>query len=247
MNTTRLKLGVFGAIVVASAAIWGLMQRQADARLRAENDALRQQLEQASELATENARLSNLVALAQAPQRGSGGQLNELLRLRGEVGRLRQQSKEIEALREANRQASAALAASQKAAAAGPATEPASADYWPKDAWQFLGYATPDAAMQSQFYAASRGEVKAFLASVTDEMQKRVEKDFEGKTESEMVAKMKEEMDRFQSVRVLNREDLPDDTAALTVAMQGPTGTENAKLILRKTGNDWKLAKVEHP
>ena len=58
---------------------------------------------------------------------------------------------------------------------------------------------------------------------------------------------MKEEMDHFQSVRVLNRETLPDDTVALTVAMQGLTETQKAKLILRKIGNDWKLAKTGPP
>ena len=245
MSATNLKLGVLGAMVVAGAAILILIQRQAEGELRAQNQALRRQLEQSSQLAAENERLSNLVA--QAAPRASGDQLTELLRLRGEVGRLRQQTKEVEALRQANREATAALAASQKSAATGSPSEPASADYWPKDSWQFLGYATPDAAAQSQFYAASRGDVKAFLAGITDDIQKEVEKDLGGKTESEVIAKMKEEMDHFQSVRVLNRETLPDDTVALTVAMQGLTETQKAKLILRKIGNDWKLAKTGPP
>lgn len=89
--------------------------------------------------------------------------------------------------------------------------------------------------------------MKAFLASITGEIQKEVEKDFDGKTEAEMIAKMKEEMDHFQSVRVLGRETLLDNTAAVTVAMEGPEETQNAKLILRRIGNDWKLAKVGPP
>ena len=101
--------------------------------------------------------------------------------------------------------------------------------------------------MQSQLYAASRGEVNAFLASITDEMQKEVPKDLGGKTESEVIAKMKEETDHFQSVRVLKRETLSDDTAALTVALQGPTNTVTVKLNLRKIGNDWTLAKTGPP
>ena len=89
--------------------------------------------------------------------------------------------------------------------------------------------------------------MKAFLASITGEIQEQVEKDFDGKTEAEMIAKMKEETDHFHSVRVLGRETLPDSMAALTVAMEGLTETENAKLILRRIGNDWKLAKVGPP
>ena len=247
MNASRLTLGVIGAMVVAGAGILFLRERQAEGELRAENQALREQVDQLSQLAAENQRLSNLVVRAAAAQRLPAAQLSELLRLRGEAGLLRQQVREVEALREANRQANAALAASQKAAGGGRAPEPASVDFWPKDSWQFLGYATPDAALQSQFYAASRGEMKAFLASITGEIQEQVEKDFDGKTEAEMIARMKDETDHFHSVRVLNRETLSNDTAAVTVAMEGLTETENAKLILKRIGNDWKLAKVGPP
>jgi hypothetical protein len=247
MDTTRLKLGILPAIVVTGAAMLLVMQYQRQDILQAENDALRQQLQQASRLAADNERLPNPVAQARSRQSLSEKRAMELLQLRGEVGRIRQEVKEIEALREANRQASVELAASRKAAAAGSAAEPASVDHWPKDSWQSLGYATPEAVMQSQLYAASRGEVNAFLASITDGMQHEVEKDLGGKTESEVNAKMKEKTDHFQSVRVLKRETLSDDMAALTVALQGPTNTANVKLTLSKIGNDWKLAKIDPP
>jgi hypothetical protein len=233
--------------VVAAGGILFLRERQAEGEVRAENQALREQVERLARIGAENERLSNLVAQATAAPRLPAAQLSELLRLRGEAGVLRQQVREVEALREANRQANAALAASQKAAGGGRASEPASADFWPKDSWQFLGYATPDAALQSQFYSASRGEMKAFLSSITGEIQKQVEKDFDGKTEAEMIAKMKEETDHFQSVRVLGRETLSNDTAAVTVAMEGSGETQSAKLILRRMGNDWKLARVGPP
>ena len=82
-------------------------------------------------LAAENERLTNLVAQKNCPPSLSGERLkaqslpderlNELLRLRGEVGVRRQQSKELETLRNENRQARAALDRSLKASNPGPA------------------------------------------------------------------------------------------------------------------------------
>src|SRR6185369_12844899 len=64
------------------------------AKLRAENQQLRQEnvqlIEQMTPLSVENARLSNWVARARENQSVQQNQSNELLRLRGEVVRLRQ-------------------------------------------------------------------------------------------------------------------------------------------------------------
>jgi hypothetical protein len=38
----------------------------------------------------------------------------------------------------------------------------ATADYWPRDSWAFAGYASPDAALRSCFWAANTGDVKTF-------------------------------------------------------------------------------------
>src|SRR5215467_4256164 len=55
-------------------------------------------------LAEENQRLSNALALANNSQSASNERLRELLRLRSEVGRLRQESNEVIDLRQQNRQ-----------------------------------------------------------------------------------------------------------------------------------------------
>jgi hypothetical protein len=108
-------------------------------------------------LVAENERRSNLVAQANQPSSQPNGpapaqplpdeRLQELLRLRGEVGVLRQQAKELETLREDTRQARAALAGSPSTQKAGPAAttdrgtgSPASqleivkAEYWTDNA-----------------------------------------------------------------------------------------------------------------
>jgi RNA polymerase sigma factor (sigma-70 family) len=89
MTATQLKLGI-GAIVVAAVATAFVLLNQAQKNLRAENELLRQQIAQ---LQTDNESLSNRLAVAANSKSLSDEQFNELLKLRGEVTRLRQQQK----------------------------------------------------------------------------------------------------------------------------------------------------------
>ncbi|HEY5298491.1 MAG TPA: sigma-70 family RNA polymerase sigma factor [Verrucomicrobiae bacterium] len=87
MIATKLKLGI-SALVVASATTAFVLQQQMQNKLRAENESLRQQIVQ---LQTDNESLSNRLAAAGDSKSLSDEQFNELLRLRGEVTRLRRE------------------------------------------------------------------------------------------------------------------------------------------------------------
>jgi len=91
-----LKLG-FGFLVVAVLIMAFVQQHQAQDRLHGENDALRHQL---AELQAENAGLSNRLTDEGVFKRRASAQLTELLKLRGDVGLLRQQVGEIGKLRD---------------------------------------------------------------------------------------------------------------------------------------------------
>jgi RNA polymerase sigma factor (sigma-70 family) len=95
MTAIKLKLGI-SALVVAGATTAFVIQHQAQEKLRAENGALTQQIAQ---LQTDNQSLSNRLAVAGDSKSLSDEQLNELLKLRGEVGMLRQQTNELGKLR----------------------------------------------------------------------------------------------------------------------------------------------------
>jgi RNA polymerase sigma factor (sigma-70 family) len=101
MSMTKVKFALMGTVVAALAAPL-LVQQQTVSRLREENQSLQQQQAQTTQLAAENERLSNQLAQANSTQ--TQGQLQELLKLRGEVGMLRRQSKELARLQEENRQ-----------------------------------------------------------------------------------------------------------------------------------------------
>jgi RNA polymerase sigma factor (sigma-70 family) len=98
LGVALLKPAVIAALAVAGLAVPFLIQNRSIERLRHENGLLQQQSEQ---LAAENERLSNLVFQANSGA-GDGTPSSELLRLRGEVGRLRREIKEAEGVRAEN-------------------------------------------------------------------------------------------------------------------------------------------------
>jgi RNA polymerase sigma factor (sigma-70 family) len=95
VTMTKLKFGVLSVLAVACLVVPLVIQNQSQARLREENQALRQQTSQLAQVAAENERLSNLVVQAMSAESLSRAQMSELLRLRGEVGVLRRQNTEL--------------------------------------------------------------------------------------------------------------------------------------------------------
>ena len=89
---TKLKIGILSSAVIAGVAVSVLLlQHQTNQRLEAENGTLRQQSAQIQMLFQENQRLAEQLRVeAQRPQTDN----RELLRLRGQVGLLRQAAQE---------------------------------------------------------------------------------------------------------------------------------------------------------
>ena len=124
MNWSRLKFNVVVAIMVASVAAPLLIQHYARMQWREREALLRQQAGQFAELLAENKRLSKLVA--QSPSLSSD-QFSELMKLRGEIGRLRQEASEAARVRATNRHLLAASTNSE------PESEPSLPD--PRPSW----------------------------------------------------------------------------------------------------------------
>jgi hypothetical protein len=95
----NFKMGLVVAILTIGAAMLIVIQYEAQIKLRAENESLRQQLAQ---LKADNENPSNRAAQTRNSQLLPNDQLNELLRLRGEVGVLRSQLAELKNLRKEN-------------------------------------------------------------------------------------------------------------------------------------------------
>src|SRR5690348_11456795 len=82
-------------VLAAVLAIGLAAQREARVKAGAEHTALEQQLETLQSIAAENAQLSNLVARASVAKPLPDDDSRELLRLRGEVTTLRQQTADL--------------------------------------------------------------------------------------------------------------------------------------------------------
>ena len=92
---TKLQAGTLGAIAIAAAVIPVVVQQRAQARLLQREQTVQQQSNLLAQLTAENARLSNLVAQAKNYDASPTDPSAELLRLRGEVGLLRQKTNEL--------------------------------------------------------------------------------------------------------------------------------------------------------
>lgn len=138
MTMTKLQLSIIGAIVVAGVATPLAIQHQTAARLRKVNSALQQQVAARDILASENGQLKKLLTEANRRQPPADPS-RELLRLRGEIGVLRQQNQELSRL------------LAQK-------TFPSQADdFQPNTAWRDAGTATPEAAASTFAWAVMSG------------------------------------------------------------------------------------------
>lgn len=240
MRLNSVWSSVLALSAVIGLSIWAAIEEQSRGRLEQEHQALEQQMEQMAALAASNAQMSNLLAQANSARTSQDEQ--ELLRLRGEVGLLRRQTREFAAVRNENREARAALDGSRKGQSARAANAVATADYWPRDSWGFSGYASPDAAMQSSLWAANNGDVKALWDSVTGDVRNLIEAEVKGKSEDEASARVMDHVIGLKSVRIINRETQGEDAAVLTAEFESGADTQTGKLLMKKVDNQWKLA-----
>jgi hypothetical protein len=104
-------------LVVTGLATVSVLQHQAQARLRQQNQALVQQV---GTLQSDNDRLSNLVAQADSGSVLQAVPSDELLRLRGEVGLLRRQTNELQMLLSKRAETQGPRSLGQPAQPAGP-------------------------------------------------------------------------------------------------------------------------------
>jgi RNA polymerase sigma factor (sigma-70 family) len=216
-------------IVTALAAAVGapmIVQHQSVSRLRQGNSSLLGQNEQLVGLPEENKRLSNLLAEAGNLQASAPNQARDLLRLRGEVGVLREQTNELRQLQAENQRLRFRLATNDSAVPTAP-----------KDSWAFVGYADPEAAFQSAFWSMNQGDSAALLASLAPggrEFQK-----VESLSSDAYLKKRKEQFDAVTAFKILDKELVSPDEAILTVYLDGAKQADRFRL--QRFDNAWKL------
>lgn len=102
MAMTAIQKLLVATILIASVTTPVLVQHRAQTELAEQERALRRQASRLAELQKGNELLTNLLALAYRSRSLPSGQLNELLRLRGQVGRLNRDVQELTQLKAAS-------------------------------------------------------------------------------------------------------------------------------------------------
>jgi len=166
-------------------------------------------------------------------------QTRDLARLRNEVRQLRAQRADLETARRDH----ATLVAAQTRGVS-PMTEPPPG-FVSKEKLTNVGYATPEDAVQTFFWAMREGNVLAAIQSLSPNSRERqridrmspedrahLEREFQGKGREDALA-------RLTDVGVRSRETVSDDVMVLHVGSS--VGTNTMPIRLERTAEGWKL------
>jgi hypothetical protein len=166
-------------------------------------------------------------------------QTRDLARLRGEVMQLRAKKRELDAAKQQNAQ----LLDAQRTGAPIPHETPAG--FVSKDKLANVGYATPDDAVQTFFWAVREGNINAVVQSLSPDSRERqrIEKlapEDRAKLEREISSQRSNDpLQRFTDMGVRAREMISDDRMALHVGSSFSTNT--MRFEVQRTPEGWKL------
>ena len=110
---------------------------------------------------------------------------------------------------------------------------------YPKESLALVGYASPDAALESWTWALSGNDTNAMMQSLTPQAQKAYEKLLAGKTDAQRAEAAKAAAG-IPGYTIQKREVVADDDVIITMSIIG--SSEVMKMEFKKIGNDWKLA-----
>jgi hypothetical protein len=222
MALRNVKLALAALLVTGAIAVV-LFKYQAYARLREQNHALSQNLEQLDRLLDENQRLRGLAAdlHPDSPDRLR----DELARLRREAERLRSHKQEWEQLCKENRQLRAEL---------GNTVRPLIS----KEDWTYVGYGDPESAAQSIFGAKKSGDPTAILASIIPEnLATCSEEDIAG-----YCNRVEQSAKKVPGFQILGQKQLSDDEVEVIMNIHPDRpDIANLQLPLKLCGSEWKF------
>lgn len=236
--TTLQKTLVAATVAVLAGA--GLYEARQAAQLRDQVESLQRQtplLEHVQKLQSERddaaGRLAGLTNELEASKKNN----MELLRLRGEVGLLRQQT---------NRLGKSVQALSATLSSANSPGAPLEQTNFPRESWTFAGMTTPENALQSYMWAKNRGDVATAFATATPELVQDI-KDFyfKGKSEDEISALLVDSAKNQKGIQILKKMVAADDQVIFQVHVDGEPEKSYSLLTMKKLDDEWKVSSVE--
>jgi hypothetical protein len=231
MTMAKLKAGVLAGIALAGVATPLLLQQQSLTRLRTENEALRQATRQIAQPGDQEERLGRLKTDAGESDRLSK-EHDELMRLREEAVRLRQQSQQV-----SSRQA-------DQPRKIEPDIRPTqtSAQIFPSESWANAGLASPEASLQTLFWAMQNGDANR-VRGITDWHiggDKPESNDVEDAIQTTL-AKSFGFVSELKEIRILSQETYKPDAVKMSLQATSESGqTGPFTLHFSLTNEQWK-------
>jgi hypothetical protein len=228
---TRLKFIAVGVLVAAMAVAW--MQKKSIGGLREANAALRQQAAEAekaqNEAASQGGDNPEIEALTEATR--------ELPKLRNEVRQWRQQKPELERLRNENGRLAAQIASATN--------RPKLAQmegYVAKEKWAQAGFATPEATVQSFFWAIANQDVSYMVQCMAPKMRAQYDRQFAGKSLEEQQKELAQGMAALAGMggyRIAETEQVSENK--VVVGIEAAAGGHVMKMPIERIEGQWKL------
>ena len=231
-----MKLSAFkiccGGVLIAMVALLAV-QRRAISQTRAANETLRER---------------NATAPAIIPAESSHGSSEEiealqtanrdLPKLRNEVRKLREEKRELEKLQTENERLAAALKAAPRTSAP-PLSE--AEGFVLKEKWTRAGFATPEATVQSFFWAVANKDIAALAECAGGEFRKIMEKEMQRSiAEGKSIEDQFEPLAKMQGFRIAEKKQISDDKVELSI--QAAAGGRAMPMRLQLVNGEWKFA-----
>lgn len=241
MMRIGLKFSLVCALVLASLGAPWLKEPRAPGSGRERAASLRLLDAQLAESRAENARLSNL--LAHTGSALSADQFHELLRLRGEIARLRENAREAARLQAANPPRPGASAGPEPRAESPPPAAESVLAHWPKARLSPVGHGDPIAGLQTALWALNRNDPGGLAAALAPNTLSQLVGRYPGDSPAEQMATgtqwVSDSLAPASGFYVVDQMSLSDDQALLDVYFE----TEGAahRVMMLKTEDEWKF------
>jgi hypothetical protein len=238
----RLERIVYTVLILVSSAFAAIYWRKA-ALFQEDNEALRERID-----SLENEIVQNTQAADRAKSNGEKlrTQTGELLKLRNEITQLRSTAKSVDSLtsenqrlRAENQQLRSPTGGVTGVPTQAPIESFAGRDQFPRNSWNFAGYASPEAALVSAIWAMREGDPKTYLDSLAPQEQERVAQNWQNKSETELAEKHKSDVSAISGLRVLDRQNVAPNELVMNVYLEGPGRVE--KIRMNQVGQEWKF------
>jgi uncharacterized protein (TIGR03435 family) len=110
--------------------------------------------------------------------------------------------------------------------------------YYPKESWAFAGYATPEAALETYFWALNKQDAKSYKASMTTSALQDA-----GETIEQSISEAAPGLKKISGCRILGIEAIATDEIVFQIAMEGGENESdgNDDMTIKKIGTEWKV------